>query len=842
MVNFTVERMQEVMRQRKNIRNMAVIAHVDHGKTTLTDSLLAKAGMIASNQAGDKRATDTRKDEQEKGITIKSTVVSMCFDMDKEVLPLIEDGEVKSSEFMVNLVDSPGHVDFSPEVTAALRVSDGAMVVVDAISGVCVQTETVLRQALSERIKPVLVINKVDRAVFEKQLGPEELYRSLRAVVDKVNAVVSIYAEEESPMGSLTLDPSLGNVVFASGLHGWAFSLRQFARMYATKLKVTEEKMMKRLWGDNFYDASTKKWTHTQTENSERGFNKFILEPLMKMLRASKDGDVETTIKLLVKLGLKLSAEEQEKAGKDLMRTAMKRWLPAADAMVEMIVTHLPSPVRAQAYRTACLYEGPLDDEAAMAMKNCDPEGPVMMYISKMVPAADKGRFYAVGRVFSGTVASGLPVRIMGPGYKPDAAKKKDIYFKKLSGVKLMMGGSVASLEEAPCGNIVGLVGLDKYLLKTGTISTFENAHNIKVLKFSVSPVVRVAVDVVKPSDLRQLIEGMKRLSKSDPMVQCTTDGGQYIVAGAGELHLEICLKDLETMHAGVPIKKSEPVVRYCETVTAVSEQVCLAKSGNKLNRLFMTAQPLPQGLPEAIDEGTISATQNVKERARNLSDTFGFDVNQAHKIWCFGPEGSGPNMLVDTSFAVQHLQDIRDTVVAGFQWASSEGVLCEETLRGVRFNVTDATIHSDPAHRGGGQIIPTTRRAMRAAMLTAQPRLLEPVFLVEVQCTDDVIGGVMGVLAKRRGNIVEEIHSPDSPLCVIRAHMPVNEGFGFTEELRGSTGGKAFPQCVFDHWQVLPGNPLDPASLSGAVVTQVRQRKGLPATVPGLENYLDKL
>lgn len=840
MVNFTLEQMQAVMHRRKNIRNMAVIAHVDHGKTTLTDSLMAKAGMISTTQAGDKRATDTRKDEQEKGITIKSTVVSMCFSIDTELVSLVQDAE--GSEFMVNLVDSPGHVDFSPEVTAALRISDGAMVVVDAISGVCIQTETVLRQALAERIKPVLVINKVDRAVFEKQLSPEELFASLRSVINKVNEVVSVYAEEDSPMGSVVLDPSHGNVVFASGLHGWAFSLRQFARMYSAKLKVPEEKLMKKLWGDNFYDVSTRKWSHVPTENSMRGFNKFVLEPVIKMLRCSKEGDAEGTNELLSKLGLRLTAEEQEKGGKDLMRTAMKKWLPAADAMVEMIVTHLPSPVVAQAYRTACLYEGPLDDEAAMAMKSCDPNGPVMVYISKMTPAPDKGRFYAIGRVFSGTISSGLPVRIMGPDYKPDTPKSRDLFLKKLSGVKLMMCNNIGSLEEAPCGNIVGLVGLDQCLVKTGTISTFEHAHNIKVLKFSVSPVVRVAVDVINPSDLRQLIEGMRRLSKSDPMVQCTTDDGQYIVAGAGELHLEICLKDLEEVHAGVPIKKSDPVVRYCETVTASSSQVCLAKSGNKLNRLYMTAEPLPDALTQEMDEGTISANQNSKDRARVLSDTYGFDVNHAHKIWCFGPEGTGPNMLVDNTFAVHHLQDIRDTVVAGFQWASAEGALCEETLRGVRFNLTDATIHSDPAHRGGGQIIPTTRRAMKAALLTAQPRLLEPVFLVEVQGPVDMIGGVMSVLAHRRGQILEEAHSADSRMCVIKAHLPVNESFGFTEELRGNTGGKAFPQCVFDHWQVLPGDPMDSTSRSGIVVVEVRQRKGLPKGIPALDSFLDRL
>merc|ERR1712002_1209928 len=201
--------------------------------------------------------------------------------------------------------------------------------------------------------------------------------------------------------------------------------------------------------------------------------------------------------------------------GKCVMRT----WLPAGEAMFMMICIHLPSPVTAQKYRTEMLYEGPHDDEACQAMKTCDPNGPLMMYISKMVPTSDKGRFYAFGRVFSGMIATGLKCRIMGPNYVP--GKKEDLNEKSIQRTILMMGRYIEAIEDVPCGNICGLVGVDQYLVKTGTLSTSATAHNMKQMKFSVSPVVRVAVEAKNPSDLPKLVEGLKRLSKSDPMVQC---------------------------------------------------------------------------------------------------------------------------------------------------------------------------------------------------------------------------------------------------------------------------------------------------------------------------------
>jgi elongation factor 2 len=540
---------------------------------------------------------------------------------------------------------------------------------------------------------------------------------------------------------------------------------------------------------------------------------------------------------LLEKLNIKLSPDDKEKEGKQLLKVVMRTFLPAADALMEMMILHLPSPVTAQKYRAETLYEGPPDDEACIGIRDCDPKAPLMLYVSKMVPTSDKGRFYAFGRVFAGTVRSGLKVRIQGPNYTP--GKKDDLFIKAIQRTVLMMGGKVDPIDDVPAGNILGLVGIDQFLLKSGTLTTSDTAHNLKVMKFSVSPVVQRSVEVKNAQDLPKLVEGLKRLSKSDPCVLTSiNEAGEHIVAGAGELHLEICLKDLEEDHAGVPLRISDPVVAYRETVTAKSSMTALSKSPNKHNRLYMTAEPLDEEVSKEIEAGRISPRDDFKARARILADDFGWDVTDARKIWCFGPDTNGANLLVDQTKAVQYLNEIKDSVVSGFQWASREGPIAEEPMRSCRFNIMDVTLHADAIHRGGGQLIPTARRVLYAAALLAEPGLLEPVFLVEIQVPESAMGGVYGVLTRRRGHVFSEEQRPGTPLFTIKAYLPVMESFGFNADLRSHTSGQAFPQSVFDHWQILPGgSPIDGTSKVGQTVQEMRKRKGIKVEVPGYEN-----
>ncbi|KAJ2521734.1 translation elongation factor 2 [Coemansia sp. RSA 1939] len=842
MVNFTVDQIRDLMDKVHNIRNMSVIAHVDHGKSTLTDSLVARAGIISSAKAGEARFTDTRADEQERGITIKSTAISMYFELNDdqmEDIPHKDDGK----GFLINLIDSPGHVDFSSEVTAALRVTDGALVVVDTISGVSVQTETVLRQALTELIKPVVMINKVDRALLETKLTQEVLYQNFSRVVEDVNVSIATHQDEKT-MGNLMVSPEFGTVAFGSALHGWAFTLRQFAVRYSKKFGIDRVKLMKKLWGENYFNSKTKKWTNKSSDDSgdkrDRAFNMFVLDPIYKVFDSTMNGRKEEALDLAGKLGITLTSEERDGMDKALLKTIMRKFLPAADALMEMICIHLPSPKKAQAYRGNLLYEGPTDDESAVGIRNCDAKGPLMLYVSKMVPTSDKGRFYAFGRVFSGTVKSGMKVRIQGPDYVPGS--KKDLHIKNIQRTVLMMGRSTDAIEDCPAGNIIGLVGVDQFLLKSGTLTTSETAHNMKVMKFSVSPVMKVAVEVLNHQDLPKLVEGLKRLSKSDPCIQTyMSDTGEHIVAGAGELHLEICLNDLREEHAQVPFKQGDPIVGYCETVQAESSLTCLAKSPNKHNRIFMRAAPIGDELTKAIEEGEINPRDDLKERARRMADDFEWDVNEARKIWCFAPEGNNTNILVDMTKGVQYLNEVKDSCNNGLQDCARQGPLANEKLRGCRYNIMDVALHADSIHRGAGQIMPAMRRAVFASTLSGKPTLQEPVYLVDVQCPEGAIGGIYSVFNKRRGQVFEEnMHS--ASMYNVKAYLPVAESIGFTTDLRSATAGQAFPQMVFDHWSTMGGDATEAGDKANVICVSIRQRKGLNPVVPTYEEYHERL
>lgn len=220
-----------------------------------------------------------------------------------------------------------------------------------------------------------------------------------------------------------------------------------------------------------------------------------------------------------------------------------------------------------------------------------------------------------------------------------------------------------------------------------------------------------------------------------------------------------------------------------------------------------MIAEPLEKGLAEDIENETVQINWNRKKLGEFFQTKYDWDILAARSIWAFGPNHTGSNILVDDTLPSEVdkslLNTVKDSIVQGFQWASREGPLCEEPIRNVKFKILDAAISNEPAARGGGQIIPTSRRVAYSAFLMATPRLMEPYYFVEVLAPADCVPGVYTVLAKRRGHITQDIPVAGSPLYTVKAFIPAIDSFGFETDLRTHTQGQAFCLSVFHHWQV---------------------------------------
>ena len=231
-----VEEVLKIMNKKEQIRNIGIIAHIDHGKTTLTDSLLAGAGLLSPTLAGQVRALDYMEEEQRRGITIKTANISLLH-------------KLENKQYVINLVDTPGHVDFSGKVTRALRAIDGAIVVVDAVEEIMVQTETVTRQALEERVKPILFINKVDRLIKELKLPLEEIKVKFERIIQNFNNLIENFGE---PLFNRKwkVRPEDGSVIFGSALHKWGFTIpiiNELGMKFKDIIKYYQEKNVNEL-------------------------------------------------------------------------------------------------------------------------------------------------------------------------------------------------------------------------------------------------------------------------------------------------------------------------------------------------------------------------------------------------------------------------------------------------------------------------------------------------------------------------------------------------------------------------------------------------------------------
>lgn len=850
MVLSGLDKMIQLQKNTANIRNICVLAHVDHGKTTLADCLISSNGIISSRLAGKLRYMDSREDEQVRGITMKSSAISLHY----------AEG---SEEYLINLIDSPGHVDFSSEVSTAVRICDGCIIVVDAVEGVCPQTQAVLRQAWLENIRPVLVINKIDRLIVELKFTPQEAYSHLKNILGQINALTGTLftskvleeraeretesqAKSHSEQGDQVYDwsagledvddsqlyfsPEQGNVVFTSAIDGWGFGIEHFARIYSQKIGIKKEVLLKTLWGDYYINMKAKKIMKVdQAKGKKPLFVQLILENIWSLYDAVLKKDKEKIDKIVTSLGLKIGAREARHSDPKVQINAIcSQWLPISHAVLAMVCQKLPSPLDMTSERVEKLmctgsqtFESlPLETQALKAaFMKCGSEdtAPVIIFVSKMFavdvkalpqnkprpltqeemaqrrerarqrhaeklaaaqgqapqgpiqdggaletsPQEDEPRgeepdmtsvsrqpapqeessqeaFIAFARVFSGVARRGKKIFVLGPKYSPvdflqrvpqgfsapleDLPPVPHMACCTLENLYLLMGRELEDLEEVPPGNVLGIGGLQDSVLKSATLCSLPSCPPFIPLNFEATPIVRVAVEPKHPSEMPQLVKGMKLLNQADPCVQILIqETGEHVLVTAGEVHLQRCLDDLRERFAKIHISVSEPIIPFRETITKppkvdmvneeigrqqkvavihqtkeeqskIPEGILVDSDGlitiptpNKLATLSVRAIPLPEEVTRILEENsdlirsmelltsslnegrnTQAIHQKTQEKIWEFKGKLEKHLtgrkwrNTVDQIWSFGPRKCGPNILVSRS------EDFQSSVWSG--------------------------------------------------------------------------------------------------------------------------------------------------------------------------------
>ncbi|MDP3734243.1 MAG: elongation factor EF-2 [Nanoarchaeota archaeon] len=724
MAEKIVDRVLRITQNPKQIRNICTSAHIHHGKTAFTDNLLAAAGMMSAKFAGQLdggMTTWQHADEQERLMTVDAANVSMIH-------------EYNGQEYLINLIDTPGHVDFGGNVTRAMRAVDGTVVLICAVEGIMPQTETVVRQALRERVKPVLFINKVDRLVKELKLSSEKIAERILNLVVQFNNMVERIAETEYKE-KWKVNVQNGGVAFGSARENWALSFP-----YMNKKNV-------------------------------------------------KFGDILRIYEM----------EEQER----------KDWVwenaPLHEVILDMVIKHHPDPLAAQTYRIPKIWHGDPESEFGKDLLTCNPNGKPAFVITRIVIDPRSGKDISAGRLFSGTLRSGMEVYL-------NNAKQR----QRIQNVYIYNGVKPEIIESLPAGNILAISGVLGF---AGETITVEPEQAFEELKHIFEPVITKAIEPKKSSDLPKLVEVLRKVSREDPSVkiEINEETGQNLLHGMGELHLEIIENRIIT-EKGVEVKTSPPIVVYRETITKKSPEV-EGKSPNKHNKLLFLVEPLEAEIVQGLKEGKIFEARFKKKNDQLVSflrDECDWDAKTAGMVKAL----YNGNMFMDRTRGIVYINEIMELVLDMFEDVMRQGPLAREPCINIKVSLMDCNLHEDAIHRGPAQMYPAVREGIRGAMMQAGPVMFEPLQVMRLEAPTEYTGEISKLVSSKRGQLLEMNQEEDQ--VIIIAKLPVAELLGWSSDLRSATEGRGNSSLVDQMFEKLPGE------LQEKVRNQIIQRKGL--------------
>ena len=534
-------------------------------------------------------------------------------------------------------------------------------------------------------------------------------------------------------------------------------------------------------------------------------------------------------------LGVHMRKEEFLLDPKPMLKLVMARFFGESSAgFVDAMVRSLPSPAAAAQAKIEATYSGALTAPFVGAMTACDAEGLLMVNLTKMYHKPDCESFDAFGRVLSGTLKVGAEVKVLGEAYSLD--DQEDSAVRTISKLWLYQARYRVEVTEVPAGCWALVEGVESSLVKTGTLTAPDAPDDVcifKPLQHNTLSVMKVAAEPLNPSELPKMLEGLRKLNKAYPLlVTKVEESGEHVVIGTGETYLDCVMHDLRHVYAEMEVRDAHaPYLALLSLLAPLSlilhplsgarlrprrlllrdrrrdlSLKCFAETPNGKSKLTMIAEPLEKGLAEDI-EGGAGHNWERKRLGDFFQQKYDWDLLAARSIWGFAPDERGANVLVDDTLPSEVdkklLNSVRELVLQGFSWGCREGPLCDEPMRNVKFKVLDATVAEMPIHRGGGQIIPTARRVAYSAFLMATPRLMEPVYYVDISAPVDCVPAVYTVLSRRRGHVTQEGPRPGTPLHAMKAYLPVIDSFGFETDLRSHTQGQAFCLSVFDHWAI---------------------------------------
>ncbi|MHA1310324.1 MAG: GTP-binding protein [Candidatus Helarchaeota archaeon] len=727
-------------------RIFSIIAHIDHGKSTACDYLMSRAGLMSRDLDGQRRLTDSDEEEQERGITIFTSVVLLNYEYD-------------GKSYLLEINDTPGHISFTGEVSRALRGSDGAVILVDALEGVMTQTITNIQLALGDEwCKPVLFINKVDRLIMEKKLPPDQITSKFGEIITEVNR----YIENSTPKpfkGKWKVDPNKGQVVFGSAKDGWAFTI-PLLKKKGLSAKIVLEKYKEALETD---DKTPIKW--------------------------------------------------------------LKEYLPLDEALLEVIITQLPSPIEAQKYRMYKLWSGDIkkglniedvesikdDKEAytAYSLININRNGPLLGMITKIFIHPRSKRPTLIGRVWSGTLKQGDTIFLLN--------SKKTARVRRLGVMEI---DSLLQVDEVPAGNLFAME-LPEMIPAGETFVNLDDKEGIpgfEEIVYVSDPVVSRSIKPVDPKNLGKLGDVVGKWVMADPTATFRKDeeSGEYILSGIDPLQIEILV---ERIQEEVPIKIGTPITVYHEAATTRSLEVN-TKCTEGHNKLKLYVEPLNEETIKLIKNGKVKEYQDEKVRAQILRETAGWDRKEARRVWAI----EGDNMLINGTIGVQRLDRIKSYLISTFRDFCFAASIAKEPVMGLKVVITDAVVHEDPTHTRAGQIFVMMFSALNIAFLCANPALFEPILRIDIKVPTNFQGNVMGIINQHRGKINNIKQMGES--VEIEGEIPTSEavksegGIGLADEIRSATEGRAIFGYQFLKFKMLPKN------MQYQVIENIRKRK----------------